>query len=163
GRERVRLEGHQGPVSTVAFAPDGKQLATGSNDTTVLVWDLTGVRKDPVSARPLSPAALDALWADLAGEDAARAYRAVTALRAAAGPSVPFLRERLRPAVIDLHRISGIIVSLDHDRAAVRQQAMRELEQLHELAEPALRRALDQKPSLESRRRIEQLLARCER
>jgi WD40 repeat protein/serine/threonine protein kinase len=33
------LEGHVGPILTVAFAPDGKTLATGSADNTVRLWN----------------------------------------------------------------------------------------------------------------------------
>ena len=32
--------GHRGPVTGVRFTADGKSLATGSQDTTVLLWDL---------------------------------------------------------------------------------------------------------------------------
>ncbi|HEU0086522.1 MAG TPA: TIR domain-containing protein [Pseudonocardiaceae bacterium] len=35
------LTGHSEPVRAVAFAPDGHTLATGSNDNTVLLWDLS--------------------------------------------------------------------------------------------------------------------------
>jgi WD40 repeat protein len=35
--------GHRGPVTALRFAPDGKTLASGSSDTTVLLWDLTAL------------------------------------------------------------------------------------------------------------------------
>ncbi|MBA4066881.1 MAG: hypothetical protein C0501_24875 [Isosphaera sp.] len=40
GKVTRTLEGATGRVTVVAFAPDGKTLVTGSNDTTALVWDL---------------------------------------------------------------------------------------------------------------------------
>ena len=40
-----QLVGHTGRVFSVAFSPDGSRIATGSNDTTVCVWDAhTGER-----------------------------------------------------------------------------------------------------------------------
>src|SRR5439155_11089721 len=52
--ERARLAGHGGVVTSVAFSADGRSLASGSEDTTVLVWDL----ERPFSAKAGRPARL---------------------------------------------------------------------------------------------------------
>ncbi|MEB3830402.1 AAA-like domain-containing protein, partial [Phormidium sp. CCY1219] len=41
-QERNRLEGHSDWVTSVSFSPDGKTLATASDDCTARVWDLSG-------------------------------------------------------------------------------------------------------------------------
>jgi len=40
------LGGHDGPVACVAISPDNRLLATGGDDTTVLIWDLGGAREE---------------------------------------------------------------------------------------------------------------------
>lgn len=39
-REKARLEGHTGTVSSVRFSPNGKTLVSGSLDGRVKVWDV---------------------------------------------------------------------------------------------------------------------------
>jgi WD40 repeat protein len=40
GKLRKTLAGHGGVVGSVAFSPDGKLLASGSQDKTAKVWDV---------------------------------------------------------------------------------------------------------------------------
>ncbi len=39
GKQLLTLNGHRGKISSIAFSRDGKLLATGSADTTIVVWD----------------------------------------------------------------------------------------------------------------------------
>jgi dipeptidyl aminopeptidase/acylaminoacyl peptidase len=156
-----RFVGHEAAVDSLDWSPDGRRLASAGGDTTLLLW---AVRDHP-DERPTRPGLveLNACWADLAGDDAARAYDAIRALTRGAGHSVAFLAERLKPAAAaDPKRIARLIDDLDHDQFAVRQQADDELSRLHEFTEAALRDRLRGQPSAELRRRIEQLLSASE-
>ncbi|PSB24622.1 hypothetical protein [Stenomitos frigidus] len=44
-QEHDRLEGHSSSVLSVSFSPDGKTLATGSDDNTVKLWDVQAGRE----------------------------------------------------------------------------------------------------------------------
>jgi RNA polymerase sigma factor (sigma-70 family) len=157
GGERRRFRGHAGWVERLAFSADGRTLASASGDTTVLLWDVAGLT--PAERQePAGPP--ERLWEDLAA-DAARADRAMRRLAATPEQALPLLRERLRPvAPPEAQRVRRLIADLNSERFAVRDQAARELEQLGEATEPALRQALAGHPSLEVRRRIEGLLGK---
>jgi WD40 repeat protein len=152
--------GHQGGVDRLAFSPDGKALASGSRDTTALIWDLSAYRRLVVQpGRRLQPAEVEGLWADLRG-DAGKAYQAIVMLSAASpGQVVPFLKQRLRPVAIpDAQRVATLLKQLDGDSFSERERAMSELKKLGDGVEPALRTALAGKPPPETRRRLAQLL-----
>jgi hypothetical protein len=127
-----------------------------------LVWDL-GSRFDPHRApAALREAELESLWADLADGDAACAYRAIRNLAAAPNAAIPFLQKRLHPvSPVDEKRIARLIADLDSDDLTVRQKATAELEKLDEQAVTAYRKALEGKPSLETRRRLKDLLEKA--
>jgi RNA polymerase sigma factor (sigma-70 family) len=157
GRERYRLDGHRGRITALTFSADGRRLLSGCSDTTALVWDLSANSPFPVNA-----ADMEALWKDLATTDAARAYRAIHRLAVSHSLAIPWMRDRMRPvAVVDEKRLARLLADLDSDDFATRERTTAELEKLGERTLPAYRKALLAKPSLESRRRLEDLLEKA--
>jgi RNA polymerase sigma factor (sigma-70 family) len=156
--ELGRLEGHRGWVLTVAFSPDGTRLVSGSLDTTALVWDVSRFTKRPAQTAELTAADLEACWEDLA-VGAARAYRAMGKMLAAPAPTVAFLGGRVKPApAAEARRVAALIADLGSEQFKTRDQAMKELEKLGEVAAPALHKAYAGDPPLEVKRRLEVLL-----
>jgi WD40 repeat protein len=95
GRQVRRFSNYPGGAALVAYLPDGRSIVTASEDGTALVWDVS----DLADRRPPEPPdakVLEALWSDLASDEAPQGYRASWALSAEG--AVPLLRDRLRPA-----------------------------------------------------------------
>ncbi len=163
-RPRGRLPGDSAPVQHLLFSPDGSRLLSAGTDGSALVWDVTGRRRaERREGKPLTPADVEACWADLKGADAARAYQAIRKLTSSPAEAVAWMRTRLRPAVVpDAKRIARLIDELDSDAFATREEATKQLTALAATAEAALREALEKAPSAESRQRITRLLAEVE-
>jgi WD40 repeat protein len=158
GKEIRTFRGHRGDIDFLAFSRDGRRLASTSSDSTVLIWDTTGQ-----AGAATADAALEESWKALLDEDAGRAHRAVWVLARMPGKSIPLLKDRLGPVkAVGRERLDQLIKDLDSDQFAVREKALAELQKLDELAEPELRLALQGKPTLEQRRRIEPMLARLD-
>jgi len=161
GKQVASFAGHHGAITAVSYAPDGRSLASGSGDTTILIWDLIGrLRKD---ARPLTAAELEARWHKLLGTNAAGAFRAVGDLVVAGDEAVALLKKQIAPAPIPdpalARRATQLVADLGSDEFAARQRATVELEKMGAAAAGTLRDALAGSVSLEARRRIEQILA----
>jgi WD40 repeat protein len=145
GKRLAELRGHTDYVSVLAFAPDGRTLASGSWDTTILVWDLALAR-------------LDGMWNQLLDgrKDAAAVRRLVSDPAAAAA----FLKERLVRTAARERRLARLLKELDDDAFAAREAASKELEKMGPGVGPNLRKALEGDPSAEVRLRIERILER---
>ena len=159
--EITHFDGHRGEIDALAFSADGRTLLSGSADTTALIWDVKDLvrhRKRPLA--DVSRRQLDVLWDDLSSDDAGRAGQSLRKL-ITGRQTAAFLKEHLHPvAAPDLARLKRLLADLDSDAFAAREQATRELEKLGELAVPHLRKTLEDRPSLEMRRRIEDILTR---
>jgi RNA polymerase sigma factor (sigma-70 family) len=140
----------------LTFTRDGRRLATGHPDSTILLWD---VRLPALPRDPLTGKELKELWADLASADASKAWQAVWRLAEAPKETLPLLREQIKPyPTAPADETRRLLADLGDASFAKREAATKRLEALGLRAEPALRAALRARPSLEPARRIEKLL-----
>jgi WD40 repeat protein len=164
-KEIGQFKGHKGPITALAFAPDSRRLLTGSSDTTILVWDVGTLKPVPAAAvAELKAGDLETCWGELRSNDGEKAYNAILKLAGSPRLAVPYLAERIKPATpADPSKLKKLIVDLDSDEFTERANAAEDLEKLGELAVPALQKVLMGQPSLELRRRAEQMVARLTR
>lgn len=157
GTERLRLSHPNGHVPR-AYSPDGARLASVEYpEKSMLVWDLTGRH----AAKPATKAELETLWSALRSPDGREAFAAMSRLMVAPELTVPLLARQLRPVPpVSFARIAELIADLEHRQFARRERAFAALEELGPGIMPELRRLLTQKPTLEMRRRTEELLRR---
>ena len=160
GGERQPFSGHLGPVLCLAFAGNSQRLVSGSADTTALVWDIPPATVEVSPARVLEQKELEQQWERLRSDDAAQASQAIRTLRQFPKQVVPFLQSRLRPFEVDHLRLARLIADLDSNLFPTREKASKELQQLGEVAKPAIQKALDAKPTPEAQTRLQALLAR---
>jgi WD40 repeat protein len=151
--------GHRGPITAVAFSPDGHHLATGGADTTILVRDfrrLCGLdRKGPLK---LDKAALDRRWQALAGNDAKAAWQAVADL-AACPEAAAFLKDRAQPVTPgEVTVIRDHVKALDDEDFATRRKARKALDALGAEWLPIFYDGLAAKSSVEATSALRALL-----
>lgn len=158
-----QFSGHRGHITALAISRDGKRLASGGADSTILLWDTTTLKKPQRPHVRLTAKELDAAWSELAGT-ADKADAAMLQMSAAPEQARAFLRARLSPtpAPLTAKQLAAPIADLGARRFALREKATQELLKLDRWALSALQQELRQKPSLEVRRRVEEILQRVE-
>ena len=157
GEALVTLNGHDGHASSVIFTAGGDRLVSGGWDTTLLVWDVSRFR----AVAPVKPPdAIEAVWDNLAGDDARRAFSAVHAMAAGGEAAVSFLELRLAPA--DTKRAAELASRLDDEDASVADAAHRGLIEMGRQADPVLREVQAKTESYDLKSRIKEILQTME-
>jgi hypothetical protein len=140
-----------------------EKLANGAADAELTIQAkaaLERVKKVTPSKTELSA---DALWETLASDDPVAAYRAIRTLSSSAVPPKR-LAEQMQEVTSkdtfndDPQRVAKLLKDLDSDDLDAREQAGKSLRNLGRLAIPALRKALEAKPSAEVAKSLEGLL-----
>jgi WD40 repeat protein len=161
---RAVLSGHEGAITDLGFSRDGRYLASASDDTTVLVWDLNRPLHASDFNAKLAETNIEAYWRSLAERDAARADTAIWRLVKAKAPSIAFLKRHLTPQPCpDPVHVKRLLDDLDSHDFKTRSRAQAKLERFRELVLSDLKTALSEKGSLERQRRLQLLLAQAER
>jgi hypothetical protein len=150
GKEVRQIKGFTNEVSSLCFSPDGKSLACGTrivgnaagDRSSLRLWDAgSGEERGTFGSGPrgVEVVAFSPDGKTLASGDAFRSGQG-------------------DEAMFRLWDVVRLIADLDSDHFMIRQKATEELSKLGGAVIPALRRALDDKPSLEVRRRVQQSL-----
>jgi WD40 repeat protein len=151
GSKRWVYQGHGDSILALAPASDGRSFASASADHQALVWDLFAARDERLTPQMA--------WELLADKDAAKAWKAVATLATAPKDALPLLRDNLKPVpVVKPEQIAQLVKQLDHDDFDVREKAMAELIRLGLTALPAVKKLLAGNPSVEAKRRAEEIM-----
>lgn len=156
GHDRFDAHSLDSFATAICFSPDGKRIATGHADTTVLIWD-AALPAQPKPA-PLSMEEIERLWADLADLDPTKGMSAVWAIQDRPEQALKFLGERVR-AIAEPADIRAWIAKLDDDQFRQREVARRQIAEFGDAAAPALKAALKGKLSEEQQKHIKKLVA----
>jgi WD40 repeat protein len=153
GRLLAQLKGHQAEVTSLKFAPEGKTLASGSLDTTILIWDMSKFTSSRDSDIRIPNVLKN--WNELRHNDASRAFDAICSLASAPAETTSFLKAHLpAPPVPEAEEIERFVADLDNELFEVRKKAHAELERIGLPGAPALRKALELDPSPEMKKSI---------
>jgi len=147
--------GNEG-VHILLFSPDGRMVASGHGNGTILLWDTRPTLKKSTAIE------LATAWEDLANDDAPRAFNAIGRFLASPKEAIELLKKKftiVRP--VPLNRLTALLADLEADRYAVRETATRELEAIAEKVEDSLELAL-KRASPETERRVERILQSIE-
>ncbi len=155
---------HLGQIRLLAFAANGKALASVGMEASVKVWRPEAPLAEAPPEPKVTAGEMEGLLQDLRAADSVRALQAVQALAGTPRQTLAVFKKRLRPVEpVPAETIARLLADLDSTRYPVRTRANRELERYVDRARPQLAKALAGGVPLEVRQRILALLERLDR
>ena len=152
GQEQATYRGHLGDVNAVAFAPDGKSIASAGDDQAVLLW------KAPPLPPSLAPMKAPDAWESLDALDAPTAHSAMGSLLADPVMAVATARNGFRGIAGEQTKIRRWIAELDHDEFRIRETARKGLVKAGLRAAPLINDPGRKRLGAEGEERIRQIL-----
>ncbi|MFT3880314.1 MAG: WD40 repeat domain-containing protein [Gemmatales bacterium] len=139
-------------VQSAAFSPDGTVLATGHEDSTIVLWNVADLQSKR-TARQADSTDLQAWWNQLGDKDARMAYQTIWKLVEAGQSATKFIDEHVRPIKpIDPTQVNQWIEELDSKAFATRDAASNALAQAGHQVETQLENTLKQELKPETRK-----------
>ena len=164
GWELPVIRGAMESAGRVAFAPDGKTLASVDVNRTLLVWDRGSLlpSAEP-SAAKMTAEELAKAWEAFAEPVSPKVYPAIWRMTDDPAATLAFLKARLKTeTALEPARVKQLLRALDNEAFSIRAEAMRTLERHGDLVEPMVRAELARTRETEHRRRLESLLTRLD-
>jgi sugar lactone lactonase YvrE len=164
---RASLRGKKKYVGPLAFSPDGRMFASGCCEDdrksyySIKVFDLWSIKAKAPNTKEFA-----AFWDTLSDESASNAFPALRTMIAFPDQTLPWLRKQLlslRVGAEETRQQDALVADLDSGDFATREKATKKLEESGLRAEATLQRALTNRPSLELRRRVLNLLEGIDR
>ncbi|QGJ70819.1 Hypothetical protein PBC10988_25170 [Planctomycetales bacterium 10988] len=154
---------HRGPVKALAFSEDSRWWASGSEDTSIVLWRTPGMPPAPVFWNLRDPTQLGAAdfdpfsindnpferltfqqhWENMASSELETVYQTMAAMLATGPDWVEQVRSKLPSSRPSDMIVTELISRLDSDAAASRLSASNDLRQLGGIAAKELKAALD--------------------
>ena len=108
-------------VCSLTLSADERWLAIGGTDGSIVIWDFAVEWKKALGqlANVSEPKELEKRWAELAGNDALAAYRAMEAMTAAKWEAVPFLKKKVESVLQERAQIWKLVDKLGVDNYTV--------------------------------------------
>lgn len=158
GKKVLEFAAHASNVTALAISADGRWLASGAQDSSILVWPLPELWHAKLGVPETDKRTIEAakLWQELGSADPAVAYKAVWCLAAREESALELLRPaiaaRLKERAALPAKVRRLVAELEDDQFDVRDAALKELRKIGGPAAFAVEQELLRAPSAELRR-----------